>query len=117
MLDDPLPALLTDKRRQVWVCGPGLGQDEARTVLPVLLAAGREVVVDADALTAFAGHPEAFAGAAVLTPHAGEFLRVFGPPGPGPPGRRPRRGPAMRRRGGAEGQRHGDCRARRPCRH
>jgi hydroxyethylthiazole kinase-like uncharacterized protein yjeF len=82
VLDDPLPALLTDKRRQVWVCGPGLGQDEARTVLPVLLAAGREVVVDADALTAFAGHPEAFAGAAVLTPHAGEFLRVFGPPVP-----------------------------------
>jgi hydroxyethylthiazole kinase-like uncharacterized protein yjeF len=81
VLDAPVASLLEDKRRRVWVCGPGLGQDEARRVLPVLLAAGRQVVVDADALTAFAGAPRAFAGAAVLTPHAGEFLRVFGDPG------------------------------------
>jgi hydroxyethylthiazole kinase-like uncharacterized protein yjeF len=49
--------------------------------LPALLAARRQVVVDADSFTAFANHPEAFAGAAVLTPHAGEFARVFGPAG------------------------------------
>ena len=42
---------------------------------------GRAVVVDADALTACAGAPERLRGAAVLTPHAGEFARVFGPPG------------------------------------
>ncbi len=81
VLDAPLADLLEDKRRHVWVCGPGLGQDEARRALPALLAAGRQVVADADALTAFAGNPPGLAGAAVLTPHAGEFHRVFGPPG------------------------------------
>jgi hydroxyethylthiazole kinase-like uncharacterized protein yjeF len=39
------------------------------------------VVVDADALTLCAGAPERLRGATVLTPHAGEFARVFGPPG------------------------------------
>jgi ADP-dependent NAD(P)H-hydrate dehydratase / NAD(P)H-hydrate epimerase len=74
----PLPELLTDPRRHVWVCGPGLGMDAAKSILPLLLAAGRSVVVDADALTACAGDPDALRGAAVLTPHAGEFARVFG---------------------------------------
>jgi hydroxyethylthiazole kinase-like uncharacterized protein yjeF len=77
----PLDELLTDARRRVWVCGPGLGVERARPALPALLAAGREVVADADALSAFAGQPEALSGAAVLTPHAGEFARLFGPPG------------------------------------
>jgi hydroxyethylthiazole kinase-like uncharacterized protein yjeF len=81
VLDAPLASLLEDKRRRVWVCGPGLGQDEARRVLPALVAAGRSIVADADALTAFAGNPQALAGASVLTPHAGEFARVFGDPG------------------------------------
>jgi hydroxyethylthiazole kinase-like uncharacterized protein yjeF len=49
--------------------------------LPLLLRAGRRVVADADALTAFGGAPDALRGAAVLTPHAGEFSRVFGEPG------------------------------------
>ena len=77
----PLGSLLPDARRGVWVCGPGLGLPAARAALPVLLASGRQVVVDADALTACAGHPEALRGATVLTPHAGEFARVFGAPG------------------------------------
>jgi hydroxyethylthiazole kinase-like uncharacterized protein yjeF len=77
----PLDTLLADARRQVWVCGPGLGPDAARDTLPRLLAAGRRVVADADALTAFAGAPDALHGAAVLTPHSGEFNRVFGEPG------------------------------------
>jgi hydroxyethylthiazole kinase-like uncharacterized protein yjeF len=76
-----LATLLADARRLVWVCGPGLGPDAARAALPALLRAGRHVVADADALTAFAGAPDALRGAAVLTPHAGEFSRVFGPPG------------------------------------
>ncbi len=73
-----LPTLLTDKRREVWVCGPGLGPDEARVAFPALVAAGRKVVADADVFTAFAGDPDTLRGAAVLTPHAGEFARVFG---------------------------------------
>jgi hydroxyethylthiazole kinase-like uncharacterized protein yjeF len=72
---------IQDVRRTVWVCGPGLGADDARRALPVLLAAGRHVVVDADALTLCAGAPERLRGAAVLTPHEGEFTRVFGPAG------------------------------------
>ena len=81
VLDDPVADLLQDARRTTWVCGPGLGQAEARACLPALLAAGRQVVADADALGAFAGRPEALRGAAVLTPHAGEFAKLFGPPG------------------------------------
>jgi hydroxyethylthiazole kinase-like uncharacterized protein yjeF len=77
----PLELQLRDPRRASWVCGPGLGVEAARVALPQLLAAGRQVVVDADALTLCAGQPEQLRGAAVLTPHAGEFARVFGPPG------------------------------------
>ncbi|HEY0183802.1 MAG TPA: NAD(P)H-hydrate dehydratase [Rhodopila sp.] len=75
-----IATLLQDDRRKVWVCGPGLGPDEARTVFPALIAANRSVVGDADIFAAFAGNPEALLGAAVLTPHAGEFARVFGAP-------------------------------------
>jgi len=73
-----LPTLLDDKRRIVWVCGPGLGSAEARIVFPALIAAGRTVVADADVFSAFADDPDGLKGAAVLTPHAGEFARVFG---------------------------------------
>ncbi len=79
--DAPLATLLRDPRREVWVCGPGLGAHDAEAALPALLAAGRRVVVDADALTICAGTPERLRGACVLTPHAGEFERVFGPVG------------------------------------
>jgi ADP-dependent NAD(P)H-hydrate dehydratase / NAD(P)H-hydrate epimerase len=77
----PLAELLEDKRRNVWVCGPGLGPNAARATLPVLLSAGRCVVADADVFSAFEGEPDALRGAAVLTPHAGEFARAFGSPG------------------------------------
>jgi hydroxyethylthiazole kinase-like uncharacterized protein yjeF len=77
----PLTELLEDQRRNVWVCGPGLGPDAARATLPVLLSAGRCVVADADVFSAFEGEPDALRGAAVLTPHAGEFARAFGSPG------------------------------------
>jgi hydroxyethylthiazole kinase-like uncharacterized protein yjeF len=79
--DAPLSELLQDKRREVWVCGPGLGIDAARDTLPLLLSAGRRVVADADVFSAFAGAPDALRGAAVLTPHAGEFARAFGDTG------------------------------------
>ncbi len=72
----PLAELMQDARRNAWVVGPGLGPDAARAALPLL--AGRGVVADADALH---GDPEALSGCAVLTPHEGEFTRLFGPPG------------------------------------
>ena len=76
--DAPIATLLDDPRRTVWVCGPGLGADAARAALPALLAAERRVVADADAL---ATTPEALRGCAVLTPHEGEFTKLFGPVG------------------------------------
>jgi ADP-dependent NAD(P)H-hydrate dehydratase / NAD(P)H-hydrate epimerase len=79
ILGEPLAVLLKDERRRVWVCGPGLGVERAGRDLAVLLHAGRQVVADADALTACAGNPDLLRGATVLTPHEGEFSRVFGP--------------------------------------
>ena len=75
-----IAALVQDDRRHVWVCGPGLGPEAVRDVFPALIAARRTVVADADVFSAFAGDPAALRGAAVLTPHAGEFARVFGAP-------------------------------------
>jgi hydroxyethylthiazole kinase-like uncharacterized protein yjeF len=86
VLDGKLATLLEDARRRVWVCGPGLAPDLAGKVLARLLAAKRVVVADAGALTAQAGKPAGLAGAAVLTPHAGEFARVFGEAGANRPG-------------------------------
>jgi len=77
----PLAELLADRRRSVFVCGPGLGAEWSRTTWPALIEAGRAVVGDADVFTAFAGNPDGLRGAAVLTPHAGEFTRAFGSPG------------------------------------
>ena len=73
-----IATLLQDDRRKVWVCGPGLGPDEAARVFPALIAASCQVVGDADVFSAFSGAPDRLRGAAVLTPHAGEFARVFG---------------------------------------
>ena len=73
---------LADRRRNAVLIGPGHGVGAAlcRKVLAVL-AAGRACVLDADALTAFAGDPgalfAAIAGPCILTPHAGEFARLF----------------------------------------
>ena len=78
---DDIATLLGDDRRKVWVCGPGLGLEQARSVFPALIAAHRLVVGDADVFSAFAGEAQGLRGAAVLTPHAGEFARVFGAPG------------------------------------
>jgi ADP-dependent NAD(P)H-hydrate dehydratase / NAD(P)H-hydrate epimerase len=75
-----IATLLQDERRKVWVCGPGLGPDEARAILPALIAGNRIVVGDADVFSAFTGDPDALRGTTVLTPHAGEFARVFGAP-------------------------------------
>ena len=77
--------LLIDRRRNVILVGPaaGVGDDTAAKVLAGL-SAGRAAVIDADGLTSFADKPdllfEAIKGAegpVVLTPHEGEFARLF----------------------------------------
>jgi hydroxyethylthiazole kinase-like uncharacterized protein yjeF len=77
----PLERLLEDERRKTWLCGPGLGLDRARAALPKLIAAERQIVADADALGACAGNPDRLKGVAVITPHGGEFAKLFGPVG------------------------------------
>lgn len=74
---DSLESLLADSRRQTWLCGPGLGIERAGTALAALIAARRTIVADADALTACAGAPEKLRGTAIITPHHGEFRRLF----------------------------------------
>jgi ADP-dependent NAD(P)H-hydrate dehydratase / NAD(P)H-hydrate epimerase len=80
--DAPLAELLRDPRRRVFVCGPGLGPDSGAKLAQLIAAGNRKIVADADALTACAGAPERLRGTAVITPHEGEFSRVFGPLGP-----------------------------------
>lgn len=79
--DTPLPELLQDARRKVWVCGPGLGVVPAGKKLAALIMARKTILADADALTACTNAPNRLRGVAVITPHAGEFARVFGPLG------------------------------------
>jgi ADP-dependent NAD(P)H-hydrate dehydratase / NAD(P)H-hydrate epimerase len=77
----PLDKLLEDSRRKTWLCGPGLGLERAKAALPKLIAAARQIVADADALGACAGEPDRLRGVAVITPHGGEFAKLFGPVG------------------------------------
>lgn len=77
-------------RVQAWVIGPGYGTAERQTrTLRRVLSTSLPVLVDADALTMLAEHPDladlvaSRPAATVLTPHAGEFARLAGgPPGP-----------------------------------
>jgi hydroxyethylthiazole kinase-like uncharacterized protein yjeF len=74
-----IDAMLKDKNAVV--VGPGLGlDDDARLVVEYVLATWRgPIVVDADALTMFAGRPTVFMAAknAILTPHPGELGRLL----------------------------------------
>ncbi len=67
---------LADPRIGAIVIGPGLGRDAAaRARLDAALAAGRPLVIDADALGLLDGRRPP---RAILTPHEGEFVRLFG---------------------------------------
>ncbi len=75
-------ALLADARRNAIAIGPGAGVGAStRQYVLDALATRRATVLDADALTSFAEAPEdlfhAIEGPCVLTPHAGEFMRLF----------------------------------------
>ena len=80
--DATLEALLADERRKVWLVGPGLlPHDATRAAIRSLIEAGKFLVADAGGLMAAAEAPDLLRGAAVITPHAGEFARLFGTPG------------------------------------
>lgn len=82
---DALTDLLEDRRFTSVLAGPGFGLGQRLdAVLAVLLSADRALVLDADALTALAVDPEGAcarlrerAAPVVLTPHEGEFGRLF----------------------------------------
>lgn len=77
---DDLQDLLEDGRITAVCLGPGCGVARAKALLDPLLARGRAAVLDADALTALSQRARPFAGLApqhVLTPHLGEFARLF----------------------------------------
>ena len=78
-----LESVLEDARLNALCLGPGLGLERARALVPVAVRAKHApyVVLDADALSAFEDAPEELfdllhAGC-VLTPHEGEFRRLF----------------------------------------
>ena len=78
-----LAAVLGRRRRNAVLLGPGNGVTEAtRANVLAALRSPAACVLDADALTVFAGRRDALAaaisGPCVLTPHDGEFARLFG---------------------------------------
>ena len=94
---DELGALLKDRRKNAVVIGPGLGVGAATRAMTLAAlqaadvgAAPRAIVLDADALSSFSGAAITLAKAirasqarVILTPHDGEFARLFGEAGCG----------------------------------
>nr|WP_306264816.1 NAD(P)H-hydrate dehydratase [Pararhizobium sp. IMCC3301] len=81
-----LQSLLTDGRKNALCLGPGLGVGMAvgqrtRSLVLAALASGQPLVLDADALISFADDRAALFARlhqrVVLTPHGGEFARLF----------------------------------------
>lgn len=78
---------LQDPRRNAVLIGPGagVGEETRKMVLTALGSGQKTVVLDADALTSFADDPKtlfnAIKGPCALTPHEGEFQRLFGSKG------------------------------------
>ena len=78
-----LHAILADERLNALVIGPALGVTAAtRAMVAVAAQARRRLVLDADALTSFEGlaselHQGFRSAPTVITPHDGEFRRLF----------------------------------------
>ncbi|QEE43883.1 NAD(P)H-hydrate dehydratase [Rhizobium sp. WL3] len=76
---------LADQRGNSFVLGPGFGsRDKARSYALAIARNGRSLVLDADGISAFADNANALQGAfagssghLVITPHEGEFTRLF----------------------------------------
>lgn len=78
--------LLEDRRYSGFSIGPGAGvNDTTRMRALAMLATGKPTVIDADAISVFASRADelfqAIRGPCVITPHEGEFKRLFEPSG------------------------------------
>lgn len=77
---DAVAERLDDDRIGAVLVGPGLGRsDDARRRLDAALGCGRPLVVDGDALALLTPQRLARHPGSILTPHEGEFSRLFGP--------------------------------------
>jgi NAD(P)H-hydrate epimerase len=81
-----LSDILSDRRKNAVLLGPALGVGPATCdLVTAVLASGAATVIDADAITSFAEEPGVLAAAiaakagrpVVMTPHEGEFDRLF----------------------------------------
>lgn len=86
IIQRPLDAIILDRRFKTFVVGPGLGTDsKARSILEILLSRRNNLVLDADALTILSeigfDAVRSHQGQVIMTPHEGEFKRLFGPGG------------------------------------
>lgn len=80
--DDDVRKTLADDRITAVLIGPGIGIGRrTRRLVELILDSKKPTVLDADALTSFADDPSALfarlSDRCVLTPHEGEFARVF----------------------------------------
>ena len=78
--------LLADRRLTALLIGPGAGVgEETRIRALAMLETRRPTLLDADAITSFRENPSALfsaiVGPCILTPHDGEFSRLFDPTG------------------------------------
>jgi len=74
--------LLADARYTAFSIGPGAGVSDATRLRALdMLKTGKPVVIDADAISVFASRPDelfqGIRGDCVITPHEGEFKRIF----------------------------------------
>lgn len=74
-------SILRDERKNAFLIGPGAGND-VKEAVDAALAFNKPCVLDADVFTAYKDNPEELFGKLspqhVLTPHEGEFERLFG---------------------------------------
>lgn len=75
--------LLADTKKNAVLIGPGAGVgDQTKQLVLAALSTRKPCVIDADAITSFENNPdELFSqlhNGCVLTPHEGEFARIFG---------------------------------------